>query len=68
MEQGDIIKFGRVRFRVKKLVTLATGTGLNEHHAFDIDSAREVRLSEANDTALYSRRSTEGGADQMVRL
>ena len=82
VEQGDIMKFGRVRFRIKKLVVTdsskSTKSGLNKLDLLKIDQVNssnsavrrlsELSMGAANDTALNSRRSTEGGMDYMIRM
>lgn len=70
--EGDVMKFGRVRFRVKKLV-------INNKEACkdfklplptqNIDSLRMSDVSLVQDTMIYSRRSSDAaGMDNMMRL
>ena len=74
---GDVMKFGRVRFRVKKLfVTLGSNSaqGTKSKHEvsrLNIDSIQPSRLSDlslGHDTQIFSRRSTETNMDAMVRM
>ena len=73
VEQGDVMKFGRVRFRIKKLhVGVGFKADSSAKAPLRIDSMRESTLHEmsiAQETQQYSRRSTDGGGmEYMVRM
>lgn len=71
VEHGDILKFGRVRFRVKKLVVdqasvsdkNAKGKGSKVH---TLELSHMQRLESLGNESMLSRRSTQ--MDQMVRM
>ena len=61
------MKFGRVRFRVKKLV-IDNKRESKDVKPLPIDSVRMSEMSIAQDTMIYSRRSSEAGMDMMMRM
>ena len=61
------MKFGRVRFRVKKLV-ISKKVASDDLKLPPMDSVRLSEMSMAQDTMIYSRRSSEAGMDYMMRM